>query len=134
MAVPAVQGDMVQGDCLPATHKIPNPNSGAPQPNPTPMKYTATLADKLAQTVTIGGKKVATTKSTTDSLLHHAPPGLLHPMDPTQMNLQMQVGTVTTGSPTVTIEGNPVATSASICKTCGGTAKIQTTVANVTVA
>ena len=130
MAVPAVLGDMVQGNCLPGTHQTPAPNGG-PQPNPIPVKYTATLADKLAKTVTIGGKKVALVDSITDSRLHHVG---LHASDPTQVNARMQIGTVATGSPTVTIEGNPVATSASTVKTCGGTATIQTTVPNVTVA
>ena len=131
MAAPAVKGDIIQGQCQPAFHVVPNPSSGAPQPPPAPLPFNGPLTSGLVDSVTIGGRPVAVVGSSGDN----TPPHIgLHPSDPTQVNVRLQVGQVTSGSPTVTFGGKPAASSASQCKICGGTAQIKTTVTNVTVA
>ena len=41
MAQPLVMGDKIQGQC--AIHQVPNPASGAPQPSPAPLPFSAPL-------------------------------------------------------------------------------------------
>ena len=129
MAQPLVMGDKIQGQC--AVHQIPNPASGAPQPSPAPLPFSAPLLDGLCQTVTIGGKAVATV----DSAGYNTPPHVgLHPSDP-YMVPTMQEGRVLSGSPTVTAGGKPIATTSSqvaMCASVPGTAL--STVTDVTVA
>jgi uncharacterized Zn-binding protein involved in type VI secretion len=130
MAQPAVQGDMIQGNCLPGTHQVPSP-SGGPMSNPAPLPFAGPLTEGLVSSVTIGGRAVAVVGSAGDN----RPPHIgLHASDPAQVNVKLQVGKVTTGSATVTFGGKAAATSQSQCKICGGTATIMTTVTNVTVA
>ncbi len=130
MAQPAVQGDIIQGNCLPGTHQIPGP-LGAPIPSPAPLPFAGPITDGLVSSVTIGGKAVAVVGSAGDN----KPPHIgLHASDPTQVMITLQNGKVLSGSPTVMFGGKPAATSASQCKICGGTATIQTTIMNVTVA
>jgi hypothetical protein len=57
MAQPLVMGDKIQGQC--AIHMIPNPATGAPQPSPAPLPFSAPLLSGLEPTETIGGKAVA---------------------------------------------------------------------------
>jgi uncharacterized Zn-binding protein involved in type VI secretion len=130
MAQPAVQGDVIQGSCQPGTHQMPNPSSGAPQPNPSPLPFVGRIESGLVASVTIGGRPVAVVGSSADNKPLHIG---LHPSDRTQVNPKLQVGKVTSGSPTVTFGGKPAATSQSQCSICGGTATIRTTVTNVTV-
>jgi uncharacterized Zn-binding protein involved in type VI secretion len=135
MALPAVQGDMVQGTppmsgCLPGAHMLIGP-LGAPMPNPPPgLPFVGMLNQGFVTTVTIGGKPVAVVGSKGDATVPH--PGL-HASDPAQANPMLQVGEVMSGSPNVTFGGKAAATSDSMVKTCGGTAKIQCLTATVTV-
>jgi uncharacterized Zn-binding protein involved in type VI secretion len=131
MAQPLVMGDKIQGQCVGATHQIPNPASGAPQPSPAPLPFSSPLTMGLEQTVTIGGKAVAVVGS--NGL--NTPPHIgLHISDPTQANPMMQKGEVTVGSPTVTAGGKAVATTSSTCIICtGGSGTPVGTVADVTV-
>lgn len=130
MAQPAVQGDIIQGNCLPGTHQIPGP-LGVPIPSPAPLPFVGPLQSGLESSVTIGGKPVAVVGSSGDN----TPPHIgLHASDPTQIVMKLQVGQVLSGSPTVTFGGKPAATSQSQCKICGGTAQIKCTTMNVTVA
>jgi uncharacterized Zn-binding protein involved in type VI secretion len=130
MAQPAVQGDLIQGNCLPGSHQVPNPSSGSPQPSPSPLPFSGPLLAELVPKVTIGGKPVAVVGSSADNTPVHIG---LHPSDPRQANPKLQVGKVVAGSSTVTFGGKPAATSMSQCQICGGTAKIVTTVTNVTI-
>jgi uncharacterized Zn-binding protein involved in type VI secretion len=135
MAIPAVQGDLVQGTppqggCLPGTHQLIGP-LGAPMPSPAPLPFVGMLNQGFVSSVTIGGKPVAVVGSKGDATVPH--PGL-HASDPTQVNIKLQVGEVMSGSPTVTFGGKPAATSDSMVKTCGGTAKLVCTSVTVSVA
>jgi uncharacterized Zn-binding protein involved in type VI secretion len=130
MAQPAVQGDVIKGQCQIGSHRVPNPNSGAAQPNPYPLPFAGRLEKGLVASVTIGGRPVAVVGSSAENKPPH---GGLHPADKTQINTKLQVGTVESGSPTVTFGGEAAATSQSRCKICGGLATITTTIANVTV-
>ena len=129
MAQPLVMGDKIQGQC--AIHQIPNPATGAPQPSPAPMPFSAPLLMDLEQTVTIGGKAVAVMGS---NGLNTPPHVGLHPSDPSLVPT-MQKGTVMSGSPTVMAGGKPIATSSSqvtMCMQLPG--QPLATVTNVTVA
>lgn len=128
MAQPAVQGDLIQGNCLPGAHQVPNP-SGSPTPSP-PLPFSGPLLTALVPEVTIGGKTVAVVGSSGDN----TPPHIgLHASDPSQANPKLQVGKVLAGSATVTFGGKAAATSMSQCQICGGVARITTTVTNVTI-
>jgi len=113
MAQPLVMGDKITGQC--AIHQVPNPASGAPQPSPAPMPFSAPLLSGLESTVTIGGKPVAVMGSSGYNLPPHVG---LHPADP-YMVPTMQEGKVLTGSPTVTAGGKAIATSSSQVSMCG---------------
>jgi uncharacterized Zn-binding protein involved in type VI secretion len=126
-APPIVMGDNVQAQC--AIHLVPNPSSGAPQPAP-PMPFSAPLLQGLAQTVTIGGKGPAVVGSQGMNTPPHVG---LHPSDPF-MAPPSQTAVVISGSPTVFVEGKPIATQQSQATCCGmpgGTAL--PTITNVTV-
>lgn len=129
MAIPAVKGDVVQGNCLPGTHQVPNPSGGS-MPNPAPLPFAGPLNAGLIDTVTIGGRPVAVEGSSGDNKPLHVG---LFASDKAQVNTKLQVGKVQSGSVTVTFGGKAAATSQSMCKICGGAAKIMTTVTNVTV-
>lgn len=111
MAQPLVMGDKIQGQC--ATHQIPNPASGAPQPGP-PMPFSAPLLMGLEPTVTIGGKAVAVMGSQGMNTPPHVG---LHPADPCMVP-NMQMGNVMSGSPTVMAGGKPIATTSSQVTMC----------------
>ena len=112
MAQPLVMGDKIQGQC--ASHQVPNPASGAPQPSPAPLPFSAPLLMGLEPTVTIGGKAVAVMGS--NGLC--TPPHVgLHASDPF-MAPPMQKGTVMSGSPTVTAGGKAIATTDSQVAMC----------------
>ena len=130
MAQPLVMGDKISGQC--AIHQVPNPASGAPQPSPAPMPFSAPLLSGLESTVTIGGKPVAVMGSSGYNLPPHVG---LHPADP-YMVPTMQEGKVLTGSPTVTAGGKadrrPAARRSSMCAQVPG--QPVATVGDVTVA
>ena len=112
MAQPLVMGDKIQGQC--AIHQIPNPASGAPQPSPAPLPFSAPLLSGLEPTVTIGGKAVAVVGSSG----YNTPPHVgLHASDPFMVSTTQQ-GLVLSGSPTVTAGGKPIATSSSQVAMC----------------
>ena len=95
MPAPAiVMGDKVTGMC--PLHQIPGP-VGNPQPGP-PMPFSAPLTMGLCPTVLIGGKPAAVVGA---SGLNMPPHVGLHPADPFMVP-PMQVGTVVSGSPTMT--------------------------------
>ena len=112
MAQPLVQGDKIQGQC--PGHQIPNPASGAPQPSPAPLPFSAPLMMQLEPKVLIQGSPVAVVGS--NGLNQPAHPGL-HASDPA-FAPPMQKGEVLTGSPTVTAGGKPIATTSSQVTMC----------------
>jgi uncharacterized Zn-binding protein involved in type VI secretion len=113
MGTPAiVQGDKVTGVC--AIHQVPNPASGAPQPSPAPLPFSAPLLQGLSTTVLIGGKPAAVLGS---SGMNTPPHVGLHPTDP-YMTPTLQVGRVSSGSTTVLIGGQPAATMSSSVTCC----------------
>ena len=112
MAQPLVMGDKISGQC--AIHQVPNPASGAPQPSPAPMPFSAPLLSGLEPTVTIGSKPVAVMGSSGYNLPPHVG---LHPADPFMVPT-MQEGKVLSGSATVTAGGKPIATSSSQVSMC----------------
>ena len=129
MAQPLVMGDKIQGQC--AIHQVPNPASGAPQPSPAPMPFSAPLLIGLEPTVTIGGKPVAVIGSQGMNTPPHVG---LHATDPFMLPATQQ-GTVLTGSPTVMVGGKPIATTSSQVAMCGQVpGQPISTVADVTVA
>ena len=128
MAKPLVMGDKIQGQC--ATHQVPNPSSGAPQPSPAPMPFAAPLTDGLCDSVKIGGKAVAVMGS---SGLNAPPHVGLHPADP-KMAPPTQKGQVLSGSSTVTAGGKAVATDSSQTLMCTEPGTPVATVGDVTVA
>ena len=129
MPQPAVQNDLIQGQCMPGTHQVPSP-SGGPMANPAPLPFLAPLQSGLISTVTIGGRPVAVVGSSGNNQPAHIG---LHASDPTQADPTRQVGRVTSGSATVTFGGKQAATTASQCSICGGVATIKATVMNVTI-
>lgn len=129
MAQPLVQGDKIQGQC--AVHQVPNPASGAPQPSPAPLPFSAPLLDGLEASVTIGGKPVAVLGS---SGVNTPPHVGLHATDPF-VTPTTQKGLVLSGSATVTAGGKPVATSSSQVQMCAQVpGSAVATVTDVTVA
>lgn len=117
MGSPAVlQADHITGTC--ATHLVPNPSSGAPQPAP-PMPFSAPLTQGLSATVRIAGKPAAVVGS---SGLNTPPHVGLHATDPF-FTPSIQVGRIVSGSATVRIGGLPAASSSSsvTCCSTGGT-------------
>ena len=129
MAQPLVMGDKIQGQC--AIHQVPNPATGAPQPSPAPLPFSAPLLSGLESTVTIGGKPVAVMGSSGYNMPPHVG---LHPADP-YMVPTLQEGKVLTGSPTVTAGGKAIATSSSQVSMCAQVpGQVVATVGDVTVA
>lgn len=124
----AVLGDQVTGVC--ATHLIPNPASGLPQPGP-PMPFAAPLTLNVATRVLIGGRPAALLGSSGMC----TPPHIgLHPTDPFFTPVA-QTATVLDGSPTVLIEGRPAARTGSQALLCApNTGTILGSVANVLIA
>jgi uncharacterized Zn-binding protein involved in type VI secretion len=112
MAQPMVMGDKVQGQC--AVHQVPNPASGAPQPSPAPLPFSAPLLTGLEPTVTIGGKAVAVVGS---SGINTPPHVGLHVSDLFVVP-NLQQGMVMSGSATVMAGGKPIATSMSQVTMC----------------
>jgi uncharacterized Zn-binding protein involved in type VI secretion len=104
-------GDKVTGAC--AIHKIPNPNTGAPQKAP-PMPFSAPLTMALATKTLIAGKAAVVQGSAGLCTPPHAG---LHPSDPYALP-PTELGKVTMGSPTVLIEGKPAATASSEVTMC----------------
>jgi uncharacterized Zn-binding protein involved in type VI secretion len=108
----AVLGDRITATC--ATHLIPNPASGAPQPSP-PLPFSAPVTTGTCATVLIGGKPAVVLGSQGMSTPPHVG---LHPSDPF-LAPPMQTGVVMQGSTSVFMGGTPAAKSGSSCTACG---------------
>lgn len=126
MGQPAVvMGDRMTGSC--AIHQVPNPATGAPQPSPAPLPFSAPLTSSLATTVVIGGKAAAVQGSAG----RNTPPHIgLHGTDPFVTPLR-QEGQILAGSTTVFFEDKPAARTGSavrLCATPGQVTGSQTTV------
>jgi uncharacterized Zn-binding protein involved in type VI secretion len=120
-----VMGDKITGVC--AIHQIPNPASGAPQPSPAPLPFSAPLLQGLAPSVLIGSKAAAVINSTGVNTPPHVG---LHGTDP-YMTPTMQVGRILTASTTVYFEGQPAATVSSQVTCCLEAGSLVPTVTNV---
>jgi uncharacterized Zn-binding protein involved in type VI secretion len=107
----AVMGDQIIGNC--PMHLIVNPATGAPQPSPVPLPFSAALVNQLATTVQIGGKPAVVA----GSWGLNAPPHPIHATDPYFAPL-MQKGTVVSGSATVMFDGLPAAKTGSPSLCC----------------
>jgi uncharacterized Zn-binding protein involved in type VI secretion len=113
MGSPAiVMGDRITGMC--AIHQVPNPASGAPQPSPAPLPFSAPILRNTAPTVLIGAKPAAVAGS---SGLNTPPHIGLHVSDPFAVPV-MEEGRVVSGSATVLFEGKPAATATSSATCC----------------
>ena len=124
MGTPAiVMGDQITGIC--PIHLIPAA-LGAPSPAP-PMPFSAPLTMGTVATVLIGGKPACVVGS---SGLNTPPHVGLHPSDPF-MAPPMQIGRVTSGSPTVLFGGQPAASVSASCTCCATPGSLVPTVANV---
>lgn len=124
----AVLGDRITGIC--ATHLMPNPATGIPQPMP-PLPFSAPLTIGCVPTVLIAGKPAAVLGSQGLCLPPHVG---LHPADPFFVPL-MQKGAVTMGSPTVLIGGTPAARTGSQALCCPpNTGTVMGTAATVLIA
>ena len=98
-----------------AIHLIPNPATGAPQPSPAPLPFSAPLTMGLATSVTIEGKPAAVVGATG----YNTPPHIgLHPSDPFMVPT-MQQAVVVSGALNVFVEGKSVATDQSQATCCG---------------
>ena len=126
MGQPAiVQNDQITGMC--AIHLVPNPASGAPQPSPSPMPFSAPLLQGLVTTVLVGGSPAAVAGSSGLNSSVHAG---LHASDPFLVPTQQQ-GRVVSGSATVTFGGRPAAHAASDTTMCVEPGSLVPTVTNV---
>jgi uncharacterized Zn-binding protein involved in type VI secretion len=117
--------DKITGQC--AIHQVPNPASGAPQPSPAPLPFSAPLLQGVESTVLIGGQAAAVMGS---SGINTPPHVGLHVSDPYAIPTQ-QTGRIIKGSTTVLAGGKPLATSsgqATCCATPGSLVPTQTTV------
>lgn len=113
MSAPAaVLGDRVSATC--ATHLVPNPASGVPQPGP-PMPFSAPVTTGTAATVMAAGKPLVVVGGQGMCTPPHVG---LHPADPF-LAPPMQIAVVTQGSATVLAGGVPVARTGSAATACG---------------
>jgi uncharacterized Zn-binding protein involved in type VI secretion len=126
MGTPAiVQNDQIRGMC--AIHQVPSPSSGAPQPSPGPLHFSAPLISGLAATVKIGGRPAAVTGSSGMNTPAHVG---LHASDPFATPSR-QEGRVLSGSPTVRFGGQQAANASSSVTCCSEPGSLVPTVANV---
>jgi len=107
----AVLGDRIQATC--ATHLIPNPATGAPQPGP-PMPFSAPVTMGTCATVLIGGKPAVVVGSQGMNTPPHVG---LHPADPFMVPAT-QTGVVVQGSTSVLFGGQPAARAGDPCTAC----------------
>lgn len=108
----AVLGDRITATC--ATHLVPNPASGVPQPAP-PLPFSAPVTTGVCATVLVGGAPAVVVGSQGTCLPPHVG---LHPADPF-LAPPLQTGVVTQGSTSVLLGGMPAARSGSACTACG---------------
>jgi uncharacterized Zn-binding protein involved in type VI secretion len=124
MPAPAiVMGDKVTGMC--PNHLIIGP-LGAPIPSP-PLPFSAPLTMGLCATVLIGGKPTAVVGASGMNVPPHVG---LHPSDPF-LAPPVQMGRVTSGSPTVLFGDEPAASATSVCMCCTVPGQLVPTVTTV---
>jgi uncharacterized Zn-binding protein involved in type VI secretion len=121
----AVMNDRITGQCL--IHQIPNPATGAPQPSPGPLPFSAPLLQALASTVLLGGKPAAVQGSAGINTPPHVG---LHASDPYLLPT-LQRGSIVGGSTTVFFEGKPAAKSGSPCQCCQQPGQLQGSVVSI---
>lgn len=109
----AVAGDRITATC--AGHQIPGPPTGNPIPGP-PMPFSAPVTNGVSSTVLIGGKPAVVAGCSGVNSPSHVG---LHASDP-YMAGPAQMGNVVAGSPSVMVEGRPLARSGSTCTVCLG--------------
>ncbi len=113
MGVPAaVVGDRITATC--ATHVVPNPATGAPQPAP-PLPFSAPVTQGACQTVLVGGVPALVIGAQGTNTPPHVG---LHPADPFFAPVT-QTGVIVQGSATVLFGGQPAAMSGAQCTACG---------------
>ena len=108
----AVLGDRINATC--ATHLVPNPASGLPQPSP-PLPFSAPVTTGTCATVLVAGKPAAVAGSQGTNLPAHVG---LHPADPF-LAPPLQLGVVTMGSTSVLLGGVPAVRSGDPATACG---------------
>ncbi|HEY7479112.1 MAG TPA: PAAR domain-containing protein [Gemmatimonadales bacterium] len=103
-----------QGDKVVAvdTHIILVPSPGGPVPTPIPHPFNGMITASLSSNVMIMGMPAATLGSMADNLPPHIPMGGSFSKPPTNK------AQIITGSPTVMINGKPVARNGDTALTC----------------
>ncbi len=107
-AAAIVAGDKITGTCN--NHLIPSASGTQPA---GPLPFTATLTSGLVSSVLIGGRAAAVFASSGYNVPPH--PGIVDAPFTTPTN---QLGSITTGSSTVFIGGQPAATTQSQGQMC----------------
>ena len=106
----ARQNDPVTGSDV---HILLVPSPGGPVPTPTPLPFTGQLMTSLSTDVLINGRPAAVQGSVAQNMPPHlAPPPATFSKPPTNQ------GTVVTGSPTVLVNGKPLARLGDPVLTC----------------
>jgi uncharacterized Zn-binding protein involved in type VI secretion len=106
----ARQNDPVTGTDV---HILLVPSPGGPVPTPTPLPYAGKLVSALSSNVYVNGLPAATQNSVAQNLPPHLPPpGTSFQKPPTNQ------GKVLMGSPTVLVNGKPMARVGDQVMTC----------------
>ncbi|OLB81463.1 MAG: hypothetical protein AUI14_03410 [Actinobacteria bacterium 13_2_20CM_2_71_6] len=106
----ARQGDPVIGT---DTHILLVPSPGGPVPTPTPLPYAGKIASSVSTDVLVNGLGAAVQGSVSQNAPPHIPPpGTSFQKPPTNS------GKVVTGSPTVLVNGKPMARVGDPVMTC----------------
>jgi uncharacterized Zn-binding protein involved in type VI secretion len=106
----ARQSDPVTGQDV---HIVLTPSPGGPVPTPTPLPFAGRLVAGLSTDVLVNGLPVAVAGSTAQNVPPHLPPpGTSFSRPPTN------TGRVVTGSPTVLVNGKPLARVGDPVLTC----------------
>jgi len=114
----ARQGDPVMGT---DTHIVLVPSPGGPVPTPTPLPYAGKLTSGLSTDVFVNKLPAATKDSVAQNVPPHIPPpGTTFQKPPTNS------GRVVTGSPTVLVNGKPMARVGDPVMTCNDPADAPT--------
>lgn len=116
----ARQDDTVTGTDV---HILMVPSPGGPVPTPTPLPFGGPLSSNLSTDVKINGRAAATAGSVATNRPSHLPvPGSSFSKPPTNQ------GRVVTGSPTVLVNGKPMARVGDPVMTCNDPADAPTSV------
>jgi uncharacterized Zn-binding protein involved in type VI secretion len=114
----ARQGDPVTGA---DTHIVLVPSPGGPVPTPTPLPFAGKLMSGLSKDVFVNKLPAATKDSVAQNVPPHIPPpGTTFQKPPTNS------GRVVTGSPTVLVNGKPMARVGDPVMTCNDPADAPT--------